>query len=201
MNNSQDIPPVLLIHGLNDTIKIFRKMSAYLKSLGWSVYSLNLIPSNGDKCLEELALQVLDYINKTFPPEQPINLLGFSMGGIISRYYIQRLGGINRVQNFITISSPHYGTKIAYLSQRPGCVQMRPNHKFLQDLNADVTMLEKLNFTSIWTPFDLMIVPANSSEMPIGKNITIPVILHPWMVSNSQCLKIVADALSHSYKN
>lgn len=198
MNNSSDRPPVLLIHGLNDTIKIFRKMSAYLISLGWQVYSLNLIPNNGDKCLEDLALQVLNYINKTFPPEQTINLLGFSMGGIISRYYIQRLGGINRVKNFITISSPHYGTKIAYLSQRPGCMQMRPNHPFLQDLNTDVTMLKKLNFTSIWTPFDLMIVPANSSEMTVSKNIALPVILHPWMVNNSRCLQIVAHTLSKS---
>lgn len=198
MNNSSDRPPVLLIHGLNDTIKKFRKMSAYLISLGWQVYSLNLIPNNGDKCLEDLALQVLNYINKTFPPEQTINLLGFSMGGIISRYYIQRLGGINRVKNFITISSPHYGTKIAYLSQRPGCMQMRPNHPFLQDLNTDVTMLKKLNFTSIWTPFDLMIVPANSSEMTVSKNIALPVILHPWMVNNSRCLQIVAHTLSKS---
>jgi len=50
------------------------------------------------------------------------------------------------------------------LPERPGCVQMRPDSPFLQ-LNQDAIMLEQLNFTSIWTPFDLMIVPGNSSQM------------------------------------
>ena len=29
--------PVLLIHGIFDTIRIFNKMSRYLKKLGWEV--------------------------------------------------------------------------------------------------------------------------------------------------------------------
>jgi triacylglycerol lipase len=187
--------PVLLVHGINDTGAVFSKMIPYLKERGLTVYDLNLLPNNGDVGLDKLALQVATFIDKTFAPEQSLDLVGFSMGGIVSRYYIQRLGGIDRVERFITISSPHYGTAIAYASQRPGCVQMRTNSPFLKDLNSDMAMLKRLNFTSIWTPYDMMIVPASSSQMPIGTEVIIPVALHPWMLTDSRSIAAVAEAL------
>ncbi|MEA5582089.1 triacylglycerol lipase [Nodularia harveyana UHCC-0300] len=191
---------VLLIHGIDDTGAVFNQMTSYLKQLGWSVYTLNLIPNNGAVSLDILAQQVANYVTNTFPPEQPIDLIGFSMGGIVSRYYVQRLGGINRVQRFITISAPHHGTVTAYASQRPGCLQMRRNSQFIKDLNADATILDQLNFTSIWTPYDLMIVPAKSSQMPLGKEVLLPVMLHSWMLTDSRCLATVASALTEPIK-
>jgi triacylglycerol lipase len=200
-NQNPQRNPVLLVHGIDDTGAVFYRMGTYLKQRGWSVYALDLVPNNGAIGLDELAKQVGDYVNREFPPEQPLDLVAFSMGGIVSRYYIQRLAGIKRVQRFITISSPHQGTVIAYGSQRPGCVQMRPNSAFLQDLNSDVAMLQNINFTSIWTPYDLMIVPAKSSQMPVGKEMIFPVALHPWMLSDSRCLAAVAETLSEPIKS
>ncbi|MHC5777725.1 esterase/lipase family protein [Nostoc sp.] len=197
---NQQRNPVLLIHGIDDTEAVFHKMRAYLIEWGWSVYSLDLVPNNGDVGLDELAKQVADYITATFAPEQRLDLVGFSMGGIVSRYYIQRLGGIHRVQRFITISSPHHGTVVAYGSWRPGCVQMRPDSIFLKDLNSDAVILGQLDFTSIWTPYDLMIVPANSSQMSVGREVIVPVALHPWMLTDSRSLAVVAAALTKPIK-
>ncbi|MTJ12959.1 triacylglycerol lipase [Anabaena sp. UHCC 0187] len=188
--------PVLLVHGINDTGAVFNKMALYLRQRGLSVYTVDLVPNNGAEVLDKLAQQVANYIAATFEPEQPLDLVGFSMGGLISRYYIQRLGGIERVQRFITISSPHKGTVIAYGSWLPGCMQMRPHSPFIEDLNSDVQMLKQLNFTSIWTPYDLMIIPAESSQIGIGKEITLPVVLHPLMLTDSRSLAIVAKALT-----
>ncbi|MBD2517670.1 triacylglycerol lipase [Nostoc sp. FACHB-973] len=193
---NQQRNPVLLIHGIGDTEIVFRKMRAYLIQQGWSVHALNLVPNNGDLGLDELANQVANYVTTNFASEQPLDLVGFSMGGIVSRYYVQRLGGIKRVQRFITISSPHNGTVVAYASQRPGCVQMRPNSVFLQDLNSDADMLKQLNFTSIWTPYDLMIVPAKSSQMLAAKEMVVPVVLHPWMLTNSKTLAVISQILA-----
>ncbi len=201
MNSFNHRNPMLLVHGINDTGAIFYKMAPYLTQLGWSVYDLDLIPSNGDLGLERLAGQVAEYVAATFPPEQPFDLVGFSMGAIVSRYYVQRLGGIDRVQRFITIASPHQGTWIAYGSQRPGCIQMRPGSAFLQDLNRDAAMLEQLNFTSIWTPFDLMIVPANSSQMLVAQNVQVPVLSHSLMLTDSKSLAAVVTALSQPVKH
>jgi len=191
--------PVLLIHGIWDTRKKFARMSRFLEMQGWTVHSLDLSPNNGDTRLEPLAEQVEAYVDQTFPATQPIDLVGFSMGGIVSRYYVQRLSGGDRVQRFITLSSPHHGTWIAYGCDRPGCVQMRPNSAFLQDLNRDLTSLEKLNFTSIWTPLDAMIVPASSSEMPVGQNLRLWVPFHALMVFDPRSLKAVSRALQEPY--
>jgi triacylglycerol lipase len=198
---NQQRNPVLLAHGIDDTGAVFYKMTDYLKQQGWSIYTLNLVPNNGEVGLDELAKQLADYVATTFAPEQPLDLVGFSMGGIVSRYYVQRLGGIKRVQRFITISSPHYGTMTAYASQRLGCVQMRPNSFFLKDLNSDAAMLRQLNFTSIWTPYDLMIIPANSSQMPVGGEVIVPVAMHPWMLRDSRSLAVVAQALTEPIKS
>jgi triacylglycerol lipase len=187
--------PVLLVHGINDTGAVFNEMALYLRQCGLSVYTVDLQPNNGSEVLDKLAQQVANYITATFAPEQPLDIVGFSMGGIVSRYYIQRLGGINRVQQFITISSPHKGTIVAYGTWLAGAVQMRPNSNFINDLNSDVQMLEKLNFTSIWTPYDLMIIPAESSQIGIGKEIIVPVLLHPLMLTDSRTLTIVAKLL------
>jgi triacylglycerol lipase len=124
--NFSDRNPVLLVHGINDTRAIFQRMAPYLSDLGWSVYDLDLIPNNGYLGLDQLGKQVADCVAQTFATEQPFDLIGFSMGGIVSRYYVQRLGGIDRVQRLITIASPHNGTWIAYALDRLGSIQMRP---------------------------------------------------------------------------
>ncbi len=200
-NVTQPRNPVLLVHGIFDTQRVFHKMAAYLEKKGWSVYCLDLVPNNGDVGLDKLAQQVADYISVSFAPKQTIDLVGFSMGGIVSRYYVQRLGGIQRVQRFVTISAPNHGTVIAYFPQNSGGIQMRPQSDFLQDLNRDVEILERLNYTSIWTPFDLMIVPAKSSQMPVGREEILPVGLHPWMLTDKRSLAVVAQELAAPVKD
>ncbi|NJK67709.1 MAG: alpha/beta fold hydrolase [Microcoleus sp. SU_5_3] len=195
MNCSIERNPVILIHGIWDTKTIFNKMSAHLTQLGWSVHSLNLLPNDGSLGLDLLAKQLAEYISETFHPEQSIDLVGYSMGGIVSRYYVQRLGGINRVQRFITISSPHNGTFTAYSLPLPAYLHMRPDSDLLRDLNQDVTMLKRINFTSMWTPFDAMILPANSSRMPVGKEVKLNVLLHRQMVKDSQSIKALVEEL------
>ncbi len=185
-----------------------RKIASHLRGLGWQVYDIDLIPSNGNAKLEVLAQQVADLVARTFAPDRPIDLIGFSMGGLVSRYYVQRLGGIvdkssgsteqlkNRVQRLITISSPHKGTISAYFSLRPGCVQMRPDSEFIADLNRDADSLNQLSFTSLWTPFDQMILPPNSSQLGIGTEIVLPVLAHPLMVFDRRCLDAIVMILS-----
>lgn len=193
-----DRNPVVLVHGIDDTAKIFGRMAAYLSDRGWKeIHALNLFPNNGDRGLDELALQVKSYIDNHLSVVDRIDLVGFSMGGIVSRYYTQRLGGSQKVDAFITLSSPHQGTWTGYLRQNIGARQMRPNSSFLQAMNASVDELEKVAFSSVWTPYDLMILPANSSELPIGTMIRLPVLSHPQMLTDERSLATVAQILNH----
>ncbi|MGI0493883.1 esterase/lipase family protein [Alkalinema pantanalense CENA528] len=196
-----DRTPVVLVHGMWDTCSVFNKMTTSLQKQGWTVYSLDLIPANGDASLEDLAQQLQTFVEANLPADRPFDLVGFSMGGIVSRYYLQRLGGLARVQRFVTIASPHQGTLIAYGSLRPGSIQMRPNSAFLNGLNEQLQQLADLNFTSIWTPFDAMIVPAHSSVLPIAHNVSIPVLVHAWMVSDDRVITAVRQALQEDLRS
>jgi triacylglycerol lipase len=183
--------PVVLVHGLWDTARLFEQMGSLLRSKGLQVYSLDLIPNNGDASLEHLANQLADFIRDAFPAAQPVDLVGFSMGGLVARYYVQRLNGLDRVRKLITISSPHKGTWTAFLGRNPGARQMRPGSEFLQDLNRDAAILERIQFTTIWTPFDLMIFPARSSELGCGQSMRVNVAIHRLMVRDRRVLELV----------
>ena len=78
---------------------------------------------------------------------------------------------------------------------------MRPDSGLLRDLNQDVTVLKRINFTSIWTPFDMMIVPSNSSKMPVGKEVKINVLLHRQMVTETQSINALVEELKAPIKN
>jgi triacylglycerol lipase len=72
--------PVLLVHGIHDTGAVFNRMAFYLRQRGWSAHTLDLLPNNGAVVLDQLAQHVADYVAATFEPQQPLDLVGFSMG-------------------------------------------------------------------------------------------------------------------------
>lgn len=170
-------------------------MARYLRAQGWDATSMTCRPSWGQKGLDELAGQVAEFVDAHYPRRQRIDLVGFSMGGLVCRYYLQRLGGLDRVEHFVSISAPHQGSILAWLISNPGCRQMRPGSAFLRDLDSDASSLEKIKFTSFWTPYDTIIVPPRSSEMPQARNVKMQVICHPMMVWQRSCMSAVADAL------
>ena len=187
--------PVILVHGIWNSAEIFSRLRAYLEKEGWLVYALSMKPNNGDATLEVLAGQVAAFAEKSVGP-QPFDLVGFSMGGLISRYYVQRLGRVGQVQRLVTVSAPHRGTALGLLSDRPGIRQMRPGSPFLQALNRDVSQLETLQFFSLWTPFDLLILPPWSSQLGIGKEQRLSVPTHNRMIRDPLGLAAIAQALS-----
>ena len=187
---------VLLVHGIDDTAKVFSTMMAYLSDRGWNdIHALDLVPNNGAVGLDELALQVQTYVNNHLAHVEIFDLVGFSMGGLVSRYYVQRLGGGKLVQHLVTISSPHNGTWTSYLRQNVGACQMRPESFFLQTLNESMHELEQVEFTSLWTPYDLMILPATSSQLPVGTGIKLSVLAHPLMLIDEKALATLATVL------
>ena len=188
--------PILLVHGFMVNMIVFNKMSAYLTSLGKQVHRFNLKTNFGNLGLDKLAEQISDYVEKNFPRPQKFDLVGLSMGGLVSRYYVQRLGGVDRVERFITISSPHKGTVMAHLLPLNSCVQMRPNSQFLQDLNRDLEVLKKISYICLWTPYDFIIVPAESSLLGVGKEIKLPVLTHRRMVRDDRTFKVIAQVLN-----
>jgi triacylglycerol lipase len=79
---------------------------------------------------------------------------------------------------------------------RPAAKQMRPRSPFIRELNRDLTFLARLQFTSIWSPLDTMIVPSSSSLLPVGTMRRILSPAHVLMPYDPQIMRAVLDALS-----
>jgi triacylglycerol lipase len=188
--------PVLLIHGLKDDSRKMRRLERHLREAGREVHSLDVLPSWGQVGLDVLAEKIVAFVGQTFAPEQRFDLVGYSMGGLVCRYYLQRLGGLERVRRFITIAAPHRGSVLAWLVPNAGGRQMRPGSAFLRDLESDADRLKQVGFTSLWTPFDLIIVPFRSSIVSYAKNLRLWCIAHPLMVYQRCALRAVEAALA-----
>jgi triacylglycerol lipase len=187
--------PVILVHGIFDTASRMKHIQKYLRNTGRRVYSITLTPSSGRIGIDDLANQLNEFVKTNIHENQKFDLIGFSMGGLVCRYYIQRVGGLGQIDHFITISTPNNGTIMGYLLFNKGCKQMRYNGKFINDLNKDVGQLSQLKITTIWNPTDLVIVPASSSCIHIGDEIKIRSILHHLIVRNKRCLQVIEMAL------
>ena len=186
--------PVVVVHGIFSSGRDMERLARHLRSKGRQVLVPTLTPNGGQSPLEDLARQLADYVEREIPGRQ-FDMVGFSMGGLVSRYYVQRLGGIDRVGSFVTVATPHHGTQLARLAKLPGWVQMRPGSDFLRDLDCDADSLRSVNFTSFYTPLDTIIVPARSSEMPQARNVRKWAVIHPSLILEMRCIRAVSDAL------
>lgn len=193
------LPPALLVHGIHDTARTFRKVREALTSAGQrSVRAVDLTPNNGDAPICELARQVDDAAAALLKEtgSSRIDLVGFSMGSLVSRYWIQRLGGRERARRFISISGPHAGTWLAHLSGRAGIRDMRPGSALLCDLEADEDPWGQVEAHVLYTPLDLMILPARSSVLrKAASEQTIPVVFHPLMLSDRRVIERITSLL------
>lgn len=189
------VKTVVLVHGIFRQSLVFRKLAGRLQAQGYTVYAPDLFHHWGALSLAEVARQLANFIDTNLPPDASFDLVGLSMGGLVSRYYLQRLGGCDRVQHFIAIASPHFGTWLAYGFPRPTSLEMRPGSRFLQDLNRDLHELP-VNLTTIWTPWDFIIVPARSCCLPIGRCIRVNVIPHARMAWSDRSIDAILETLA-----
>ncbi len=187
---------VVLVHGIFDTGSKFKVLKPYLEARGHLCLAPSLSPNDGRDGLPALAEQLQREIDTAFGPDEPIGLIGFSMGGLISRWYLQELGGHARVDSFIAISAPMRGTIWAYGYPGEGARQMRPGSDFLGRLAATVDRLDRLNLVAYWTPYDAMIVPPASADWALADSRRIPALCHPCMLWHDDLLADMAAQLA-----
>lgn len=179
---------VVLVHGILEDGVSFEPLRQRLVSHGIQCHVPKLEPNDARDGIDKLAESLKEGIDKEFGPDERFALVGFSMGGLVSRYYLQNLGGAERCETFITVSSPHHGTKMAYAYPGKGARQMRPGSPFLKELEATEDRLGDIPVVSYRTPMDLIILPTESSVWERAENHSHPVILHPLMLYSKPVL-------------
>jgi len=143
---------VVLVHGFMDTGSVFKSLRRQLESNGHRCLAPNLRPRDARHGIEALAEHLRQEIEGQIPHQQSFSMIGFSMGGLVARHYLQHLDGAKRCQRLITISSPHQGTLMAWLHPSKGAKQMRPGSNFLEDLAATESRLGEIPVISYRTP-------------------------------------------------
>ncbi|KWT57547.1 lipase [Streptomyces albus subsp. albus] len=159
-------PPVLLLHGFIDNRSVFVLLRRSLLRHGWRhVEALNYSPLTCDlrKAAELLGRHVEQICERT--GHSHVDLVGHSLGGLIARYYAQRLGGDLRVRTLVTLGTPHGGTRVAPLmSAHPLVRQMRPHSDVIVELARPAPNC-RTHFVSFWSDLDQLMVPVETARI------------------------------------
>ncbi|MFO0037389.1 MAG: esterase/lipase family protein [Synechococcaceae cyanobacterium] len=199
MSEPTPAPPLVLVHGLFDTPSLFWSLRQRLGNRRDPVLAPHLPHGIGSTPLTTLARQLGEQIEATFGAEQPIDLLGFSMGGLIARTWLQLEGGAARTRRFLSIASPHAGSLVALPWPRTllaGLADMKPGSALLRRLDHDLEPLRRIECLSLYVPTDLMVVPGWSAVLPVGARRPLPIWQHSRVMAEPASLEpIVAELL------
>lgn len=158
--------PVVLLHGFIDNRSVFVLLRRCLARHGrHHLESLNYSPLTCDirTAAELLGRHVEEICARTGHHE--VDIVGHSLGGLIARYYVQRLGGDQRVRTLVTLGTPHGGTAVAPLaSAHPIVRQMRAGSAPIEELRMPAPGC-RTRFVSFWSELDRVIVPAEAGRI------------------------------------
>jgi len=157
-------PPVVLLHGFIDNRSVFLLLRRSLAQNGrHQVESLNYSPLTCDirTAAELLGRHIEDICERT--GSSRVDIVGHSLGGLIARYYVQRLGGDLRVRMLVTLGTPHSGTSVVPLANaHPIVRQMRPGSAVLEELARPAPGC-RTHFVSFWSDLDHLMVPLETA--------------------------------------
>jgi triacylglycerol lipase len=157
--------PILLVHGMIDNRAIFRVLTRKLHAHGFErVYTLNYSPMTNDirDAAEKLAARIEELIAQT--GYERIHIIGHSLGGLIARYYVQRLGGDERVHTLVTLGTPHHGSLAAHLVPVQLGRQLRPSSDLFAELDQPAPGC-RTRFVAFWSDIDQLVVPHDNARL------------------------------------
>jgi Palmitoyl protein thioesterase len=156
--------PVLLVHGLVDNRSVFTVMRRSLRRRGFTqVCSWNYSPLLADVAAG--AADLGEHIERVCEQtgHERVHVVGHSLGGLISRYHVQRQGGDRRVASLVTLGTPHQGSLWAHVLPTPLIRQLRPGSPVLRELSEPAPGCGT-PITAIYSTLDEMVVPTSSGR-------------------------------------
>jgi pimeloyl-ACP methyl ester carboxylesterase len=156
--------PVLLVHGLVDNRSVFSVMSRSLRRRGFAhVCTWNYSPLLTDLAqgAADLGAHIESICEQT--GHDQVHVVGHSLGGLISRFHVQRQGGDRRVASLITVGTPHHGSVWAHAVPTPLIRQLRPGSPVIRKL-AEPAPDCRTPVTAIYSDLDQMVVPTSSGR-------------------------------------
>lgn len=157
--------PVLLVHGFGHNRSGWHVLDRALRGAGFtSVHTMNYLPFTAS--LPHLAERPRDRVEdicRTTGSDR-VHVVGHSMGGVLLRWYVQELGGGDRVDTAITIASPHDGTEMARWSIAPSARDLHPDSWVVRTLRHGKDVSET-RWVAYYSNVDIVVRPATSARL------------------------------------
>lgn len=177
--------PILLVHGYFSNRGIWWSMRRRLVAAGLGpVYTISLTPPFGsiDRMVPKLTSKVEQILRETGAPA--LDIVAHSMGGLATRAMLVNFAmqtGVApapTVHRFITLGSPHHGTKIANFGFGECVVEMREGSAWLALLKKREESTVKPETLSIYTMNDDLVYPAESGRLEWAENVPVAGVGH-----------------------
>ncbi len=186
--------PVVLLHGFGMNRTQWIWLARRLRARGHGpIYGMNYFSlQRADRSAKQLAR----YVDRILERERAevVDIVAHSLGGIVARYYIERLSGGRKVGRLVTIGTPHKGTRAARTGFLiPSALDLRMDSQLLSDLGPVRAGAE---YTSIWSRADAIVQPPESASIaPEGTDAVFDDLGHLSMILSPRVVDVIAARL------
>lgn len=154
--------PVVFVHGLADRSSVFGRLRGGLQECGAGPFfaaEYNAYLPDIRSAARSLGERVEQVRERT--GGRPVCVIGHSLGGLIARYYVQRLHGDAHVPLAVTLATPHQGTAVAHWAPlHPLMRQLRPGSALFEEL-AEPCPGCRTRFVSFYSDLDEAVIPTS----------------------------------------
>ncbi|MFF7730362.1 esterase/lipase family protein [Streptomyces sp. NPDC008001] len=181
--------PVVLVHGtMGNSVDNWLVLAPYLKNRGYCVFSLDYgkLPGvplfHGLGPVAKSAEELSAYVDKvrTATGADKVDLVGHSQGGAMPRYYLNFLGGKDKVNSLTGIAPNNHGTTLSGLvtlmdkipgarnalgGLTPGLTDQAIGSDYLKRLNSVPDTVPGVRYTVIATKYDEVVTPYTSGYL------------------------------------
>ncbi len=192
--------PIILVHGVVDNRSIFTLLRRALRGRGFGrTYALNYSPLTDD--ISDVARRLGSLIDTVCEQTgyERVHIIGHSMGGLVARYYVQRLGGDRHVHTICTLGTPHSGSIVAQFVPWPVARQMRPDSELIAELELPAPGC-RTRFIAIWSDLDQLVLPQRNARIQHpdlrARNVLIRGIGHMSLPVDRRVVNEIAAALA-----
>jgi triacylglycerol esterase/lipase EstA (alpha/beta hydrolase family) len=184
------VDPVILVEGTGSSDPLvpavdLNLLADRLEADGYTAFVFPL-PGRGLGDIGETSEQFAPFVDEVLAETgaSRVDIVGHSQGGLVARYFIQFLGGAGKVDSFVGLATPHYGTRIADVAALygvldclgyPFCQQVVTGSAWLAELNGDDDTFGAVRYTNFASKLDLIVVPYTNSfqRSPDAVNVTV----------------------------
>ena len=192
--------PIILLHGYFHNRSAFVIMRRSLKKFGFrsvDTMNYNVIGHDVQELAAQLAVHVDEILERTGATH--VHLIGHSLGGLVARYYIQKLGGHEKVHTCITLGTPHRGTHAAWVGRGKTARQLRPGSLLLRQIARSARAMP-VRFISFYSNLDSLVLPASNAKITEpslrARNIFVKDLGHLSLLISRPLIRSIAEILA-----